>query len=73
MNERVQKQSVDPITDAEPTGSFRAGEGKRGNRRESKKEQAMDKTLADSYPASDPPSSIPNPSEDASSPQKKQE
>ncbi len=29
-----------------------------------KREKMMDKTLADSYPASDPPSSIPDPSED---------
>jgi hypothetical protein len=28
------------------------------------REKMMDKTLADSYPASDPPSSIPDPSED---------
>ncbi len=27
------------------------------------REEAMDKTLADSYPASDPPSTIPDPSE----------
>lgn len=30
------------------------------------REKMMDKTLADSYPASDPPSSIPNPGEDDS-------
>ncbi len=29
-----------------------------------KRERTMDKTLADSYPASDPPSSIPDPEED---------
>ena len=29
------------------------------------REKMMDKTLADSYPASDPPSTIPNPSEDS--------
>lgn len=29
------------------------------------KEKMFDKTLADSYPASDPPSSIPDPSEDS--------
>ena len=28
------------------------------------REKMMDKTLADSYPASDPPSSIPDPAED---------
>jgi len=30
------------------------------------REKMMDKTLADSYPASDPPSSIPDPAEDDS-------
>lgn len=29
------------------------------------REKMMDKTLADSYPASDPPSSLPNPSIDS--------
>jgi hypothetical protein len=29
-----------------------------------RREQAMDKTLADSFPTSDPPSSIPNPGEE---------
>lgn len=33
---------------------------------ESVREKMMDKTLADSYPASDPPSSIPDPGEDDS-------
>jgi hypothetical protein len=30
------------------------------------REEALDRTLADSYPASDPPSTIPNPDEDSS-------
>ncbi len=30
-----------------------------------KRDRALDKTLADSYPASDPPSSIPDPEEDS--------
>jgi hypothetical protein len=29
------------------------------------REKMMDKTLADSFPASDPPSSLPNPGEDS--------
>ena len=33
---------------------------------EETREKMMDKTLADSYPASDPPSSIPDPAEDDS-------
>ncbi len=30
-----------------------------------KRDRALDKTLEDSYPASDPPSSIPDPEEDS--------
>jgi len=30
-----------------------------------RKEKMMDKTLADSFPASDPPSSLPDPSQDS--------
>jgi len=33
-----------------------------------RKEKMMDKTLADSFPASDPPSSLPNPGDDSFSP-----
>ena len=33
-------------------------------KREEDEEAALDKTLADSFPASDPPSSIPDPDED---------
>ena len=33
-----------------------------------RREQSMDKTLADSFPASDPPSTIPNPCEDDADP-----
>jgi hypothetical protein len=30
-----------------------------------KREKMLDKTIADSFPASDPPSSLPNPNEDS--------
>ena len=33
--------------------------------RKAKREKMMDKTIADSFPASDPPSSIPDPNEDS--------
>lgn len=33
--------------------------------RPERKEKMMDKTIADSFPASDPPSSIPDPEEDS--------
>jgi len=32
---------------------------------EEKKDKMMDKTLADTFPASDPPSSLPDPDEDS--------
>jgi hypothetical protein len=32
---------------------------------EAKREKMFDKTVADSFPASDPPSSLPDPSEDS--------
>jgi hypothetical protein len=34
--------------------------------KEQKREKSLDKTLADSFPTSDPPSSIPDPGEDDS-------
>ena len=37
------------------------------------REKMMDKTLADSYPASDPPSTIPDPGEDDSIKQEKKD
>jgi hypothetical protein len=36
--------------------------------REGKREKMLDKTMADSFPASDPPSSLPDPSEDSFAP-----
>jgi len=35
---------------------------------EAKREKMLDKTIADSFPASDPPSSLPDPNEDSFSP-----
>ena len=36
--------------------------------REGRREKMFDKTMADSFPASDPPSSLPDPSEDSFEP-----
>jgi hypothetical protein len=41
-----------------------AEEHKGPDEEQAKREKTMDKTLEDSYPASDPPSSIPDPLED---------
>jgi hypothetical protein len=36
-----------------------------GDDKEGKREKMLDKTIADSFPASDPPSSLPDPNEDS--------
>lgn len=66
-----EKQKGDPqITPAEPEqpGSHRDPEGRPVDEssEEEVREKMHDKTLADSFPTSDPPSSIPDPSEDDS-------
>jgi hypothetical protein len=43
----------------------RPAEDKRDDRPTEPEEDSMDRTIEDSFPASDPPSSIPNPDEDA--------
>ena len=48
--------------DPERPGSGRDPEDRPVTRTEEVKEKTLDKTLADSFPTSDPPSSIPNPS-----------
>jgi hypothetical protein len=51
--------------DPEHWGSRRDPEERPVSTREEVKEKNFDKTLADSFPTSDPPSSIPDPSADA--------
>lgn len=50
-------KGVEPTEPAEPSEA----------REKAHRDEGMDKTLADSFPASDPPSSIPNPDEDEES------
>lgn len=40
-------------------------EGKKSEEHHQHQEESLDKTIEDSFPASDPPSSIPDPDEDA--------
>jgi hypothetical protein len=47
-------KGVEPTEAAEPSEA----------REKAHRDEGMDKTLADSFPASDPPSSIPNPDEE---------
>jgi hypothetical protein len=67
MSENLQKPADPQITPFEPehNGSRRDPEERPNEGNEDKiKENTLDKTLADSFPTSDPPSSIPDPSED---------
>ena len=70
MPENDQKPGNPQITPAEPEhpGSRRDPEERPvpEDSEEHVREKMMDKTLADSFPTSDPPSSIPDPSEDDS-------
>lgn len=52
--------------DREKQRSGRDPEDRPTNSREDIREKMLDKTIADSFPTSDPPSSIPDPSEDDS-------
>jgi len=66
-----EQQQGDPqitSTDPEHTGSRRDPEERdvEAESEEDLREKMHDKTLADSFPTSDPPSSIPDPSEDDS-------
>lgn len=69
MADKLQKPGDPQVTpfDPEHPGSRRDPEERPVDQNESKiKEKMMDKTLADSFPTSDPPSTIPDPSEDDS-------
>ena len=50
--------------DPERPGSRRDPEERRVDTEHEQREKAHDKTLADSFPTSDPPSTIPDPAED---------
>jgi len=56
---------VTPLKPEEP-GTRRDPEGRTAEDKDCVKDKMMDKTLADSFPTSDPPSSIPDPCEDDS-------
>jgi hypothetical protein len=59
-----QRSGYQPELDAHEPGEHRDPEARPVNLldRGALKEKMLDKTLADSYPASDPPSSLPDPS-----------
>ena len=53
-----------PKIDSEEPGSRRDPEERPAAGTEQRKEKMLDKTLADSFPTSDPPSTLPDPSRD---------
>ena len=60
------KPEMNPKIDSEECGSRRDPEERPAPDKEALREKNLDKTLADSFPTSDPPSSIPDPAEDDS-------
>jgi len=58
--------SANTAPEPESAESRRDPEGRPTHSKEEVREKNLDKTLADSFPTSDPPSSIPDPSEDDS-------
>jgi hypothetical protein len=55
-----------PAQDPEPSECTRDPECRVVHSKKELREKMLDKTIADSFPTSDPPSSIPDPSEDDS-------
>ncbi|HUO60427.1 MAG TPA: hypothetical protein VMU24_07140 [Candidatus Acidoferrales bacterium] len=49
----------------ENPGSRDTEDRPKGESEQERREKALDKTIADSFPTSDPPSTIPDPEEDA--------
>lgn len=62
------KKGTPQVTPTEPEhrGSGRDPEERPAKKSDEIREKSLDKTLADSFPTSDPPSSIPDPEEDES-------
>jgi hypothetical protein len=75
MTDNIRKPGAPQVTphDPEHLGSRRDPEERPVSQHDEdeKREKMHDKTLADSFPTSDPPSSIPDPSEDDSLDHKK--
>jgi len=62
-NEKKGKPQVTP-SEPEHRGSGRDPEERPAAKPDEVREKSLDKTLADSFPTSDPPSTIPDPEED---------
>ncbi len=68
MDDKTKKPGSPQVTAHEPehSGSRRDPEERTSSGEDERREKMHDKTLADSFPTSDPPSSIPDPDEDDS-------
>lgn len=68
MSDENKRPGAPQVTPHEPEdhGSRRDPEERPSTDEEERREKMHDKTLADSFPTSDPPSSIPDPAEDDS-------
>jgi len=62
-SDKTGKPQVTPEEPEHP-GSGRDPEERSANKPDEVREKSLDKTLADSFPTSDPPSTIPDPEED---------
>ncbi len=67
MNKKVEGAPQITAHDPEHVGSRRDPEERHTHHESQEREKSFDKTLADSFPTSDPPSSIPDPSGDGRS------
>jgi hypothetical protein len=67
MNEKIKGAPQVGPHDPEHVGSRRDPEERHTHHESQERERSFDKTLADSFPTSDPPSSIPDPSGDGRS------
>jgi len=61
MNENRNPENLPPQIDSEEPGSRRDPEERPAENEKERREKMLDKTLADSFPTSDPPSTIPDP------------
>ena len=61
MNANQKSDNLAPKIDSEEPGSLRDPEERPAETEEERREKMLDKTLADSFPTSDPPSTIPDP------------
>ena len=65
LNNQPEREHVDMYTNVDIQARDPEDREVKSEDRIAKREKMMDKTIADSFPASDPPSSLPDPNEDS--------